>query len=387
MDSIITDIELSLLTDKKQAEQIVVGKIYLVSITECWYRVRVDKNDYAKNRCHCFFIDVGDEDWFAMDEIFVCDPKFQKFPAQAICFSLIGLEDFAGNPHAAHQIDEMLANKVLIGEILTKSDDYIAQDKSNDLQAKIQIELYDTSSQDDVRLNPLILDKICENTVEPVLDRKKMNLVYISHVSDNGDIYCLLQQSRNSLHYINKVIHQLTETGSTCEKFRNSSAVNVKNRNIAQGLYLIYDKNDKQWYRAAVSWDKSGSKPTELCKCVDYGFEKMIELENIYRLDMLSAALHKYPLQAIGVKLNDIDKFDESVIKRLRGLLLPNAMTPNTFIQSEANTIVIIVEGSNMPLVNIFKRMAPSNILYRINDTIRLEQELEKYVLICFHLI
>lgn len=97
MDSIITDIELSLLTDKKQAQNIIPGHIYLVSITECWYRVRVDAVDHSKRRCHCFFIDVGDADWFSVEQIYVCDPKFQRFPAQAICFSLFGLEDFAGN--------------------------------------------------------------------------------------------------------------------------------------------------------------------------------------------------------------------------------------------------------------------------------------------------
>lgn len=380
MDSLITDIELSLLTDKKQANHIVEGGIYLVSITECWYRVRVDNNDHVKKCCHCFFIDVGDADWFPMDEIYMCDPKFQRFPAQAVCFSLYGLEDFAGNPNAAHQIDEMIANKVLIGEILTQSVDYVAMEKSNDLQAKIQMELYDTSSQDDVRLNPMILNKICENTMEPQLDRKKMNVVFITHVNDNAEIYCHLQQGRNSLHYINKVIHQLTQTGMECEKFRMASAAHANNRGDIQSLYLILDKAEQQWYRATVQWDRNANKSNqmEICKCVDYGYEKSVEWANIYRLDVLSAALNKYPGQAIAMKLHDIHKVNMSVVGRLRGLLLPNTISANTMVQSDASTIVIVVEGSLMPSVNMFKRMLPNNILYRINDTIILEQELEK---------
>lgn len=270
----------------------------------------------------------------------------------------------------------MLANKVLIGEVLTKADDYARQDKSNDLDAKILIDLFDTSSLEDIRLQPLILNKICESISEPQLDRdrRKMNLVYISHVSDSGIIYCHLQSSRDSLHYINKVIHQLTATGSTSDKFRAAA----KNNGTNEGLYLVFDKIENRWYRATIMLNKIGkrSPQTEMVRCVDYGFELAIEMENIFVMETLSAALNKYPPQAIGMRLHEVHHYNESVIARLRGLLLPNGFTPNA--SPDGNAIVVVIESTNIPVVNIYKRLAPDNILYRVNDTIQMEQELEK---------
>lgn len=378
MDSVITDIEMSLLTDKKLAEKLIVGKIYLVNLTGIGSRVRVEKSDSATKKCLCFLIDSGDEEWINMDEIYTCDPKFQELPAQAICFSLSGLEDFAEIEHAKQDLHDMLANKVLIGEIHTKSEEYIAQVKSKDLEPKIQTILYDTSSQDDVQLNPLILDKICEKMVVPQLQRGKLNHVYASHVSDNGDIYCHLYNNRSSLHFINKVIHQLT--GMECDGFRSSSLVaSPQNRGVV-GLLLIYDSKDKKWFRATIVPGGSDNGKTELCKCVDYGFYRNVELANIYRLDMLSTALNNYPPQAVLMKLYKIDHFNSSVIARLRGLLLPNALPPNAIVPNELvhSTLVQVqvVEGNN--IAKIYKRMSPNNMLCSINDTIQMEQDLEK---------
>lgn len=376
MDLIITDIEMSLLTNKQLATTISIGKYYLVSISECWYRVRIEKTNGTNNSALCFFIDVGDREWFSYDNIYHCDDKFLKFPAQAVCFSLVGLEDFGENPDVKQHLDEHLAGKILIGEILTKSEEYIAQEKSKELEAKIQIVLYDTSSDDDVQLNSLILENICESSTPPKLERIKCNEVYISYISDNGDTYCHLKKSRSGLHYISKLIHQLTESGLDYEQYR-LSATSTSPSSTTKNLYLIHDKDDNKWYRASIlsptdhhhkDTVNDGMK-TKLCKCVDYGMIKCVESNNIYRLDLLSTALNKYPPQAILTKLNDIADFNKTVVARLRGLLNPNSLV-----------IAEVIGSSVIPVVNIFKRLEPNKILCKINDTIRMEQELEKYL-------
>lgn len=363
MDSLLTDIELALFSNKKAAETIHIGKIYLVMISECWYRVRIERKNMEQKRVCCFFIDVGDEDWYSVDEIYECHSDFVRFPAQAICFTLLGLEDFAENPNARQQVDDHLAGKSLIAEILTKQDDYVAKVKSNDLEAKIQTILYDTSSDEDVQLNPLISEKICQTTEAPQLQRLKINHVNISHITDTGDIYCQLANSKSSLQYINKLIHQLTDGSFDFTKYRYVAS-DVEG-NVMARLYLIYDKGEDKWYRAAIL--PMNMPTTERCICIDYGMAKTIDREHIFRLDLLSAALSLYPKQAILVRLNEISSYNENVIARLRGLLNPTS-----------TVMAQVVSGNSIPLVNIYKRLETTKVLCKINDTIRMEQELEK---------
>lgn len=372
MESLLTDIELDLFTSRKVADSLKVGTIYLVLIAECYHRVRIEKIDLAENQALCFYIDIGDQEWFPCKGIYECDNKFIEFPAQAICFSLVGLEDFAENPNAKQHVEECLANKSLIAAILTKENEYTSQMKSTDMDAKIQIILYDTSSEEDVQLNPLILEKICEKTVAPQLERSKFNPAYISHVSDSGDIYCQLQSSRSSLHYISKLIHQLTDGDLELKQYRY---VPKDVPSPTHNLYLIFDETEKKWYRAAIlpiGSKNERNKPStdrkhEQCKCVDYGMVFEVLHENIYRLDLLSAALSKYPAQAILIRLHDVNNYNENVVARLRGLLNPTAPV-----------IVQIASAGPIPYVNIHKRLEQMNILCNINDHIRMEQELEK---------
>lgn len=160
LDSLLTAIESDFFIRKQVANQILIGKIYLVLVSECWYRVRIERRDAAQNRALCFFIDAGDVDWFPINKIYHCDLKFVNFPAQAICLRLSGLEDFAENPNAKQNVDKYLAGKSLTAEILTKSDEYQLEVDSGDLGPKIRTILYDTSSDEDIHLNSLISKKI-----------------------------------------------------------------------------------------------------------------------------------------------------------------------------------------------------------------------------------
>lgn len=365
MDTLLTDIELELFSNKQVAETIEMEKIYLVMISECWYRARIEKKDLTQKRVLCFFIDVGDDDWYPFDQIYVCDPKFVRFPPQAICLTLFGLEDFAENPNARQQVEDHLAGKSLIAEVMTTQDEYVAKDRSNDLEAKIQTILYDTSSDEDIQLNKLISEKICEKTDAPQLQRfMKFNHIYISYITDAGDVYCHLYNSKSSLQYINKLIHQLTDGTFDYTQYRYVDS--DMGGNLMQNLYLIYDKSEHKWYRAAILPTNSIAS-TEQCKCIDYGMTKTIEREHIYRLDLLSAALNMYPAQAILMRLNEITSYNENVIARLRGLLNSTSMV-----------MAQVVNSGTIPLVNIYKRLESTKVLCKINDTIRMEQELEK---------
>lgn len=368
LDSILDDIETELVSGgaKTICTNVAVGKYCYITNPDC-YRVRIEKIDEVRKVALCFLIDYGDEEWWPLDAIYEGDAKLFELPSQAIRFSLFNLEDFAENPHAKQEVDEYLAGKTLIAEVKSTQTEYLAQCESS-VDAKIKAVFYDTSSDEDVHLNKVILEKICEKVEPPQLQRSKWNPVHVSHISDSGDIYVQLYSDKgNTVHNIKQLIHRLTQNGINKQFARLNAKVTTTNDFTPSELYLIQDTSDLKWHRAAILPKKTGDDSCELCKYVDYGMTKLVARENIYRLDLLSAALSKYPQQAIHVRLNDVTNYNARIVARLRGLLC-----------SGSPVLAQIVSLSSMiPMVNICKRLE-NNILCKINDTIRMEQEIER---------
>lgn len=214
MDSVLDDIETELISggSKTVCTKISVGKYCYITNPDC-YRVRIEKIDESRKVALCFLIDYGDEEWWSLDQIYEGDAKLFQLPCQAIRFSLFNLEDFAENPHAKQEVDEYLAGKTLIAEVKTTQAEYVAQCESS-VDAKIKAIFYDTSSDEDVQLNKVILQKICEKVEPPQLQRSKWNPVHVSHISENGDMYVQLHSDKvNTVHNIKQLIHRLTQNG------------------------------------------------------------------------------------------------------------------------------------------------------------------------------
>ena len=203
MDSLITDIEMSMMTNQASAKKDVaaaVGEYYLVSISDCWFRVRVVEINYETNQCQCFFIDIGDSEQLALDQLYRCEPQYLDLPAQAICFTLEGLEDFSENPTAKHILGQRINHRVLIGMILSKREEYEQAEQRDGIgSSSLKVVLYDTSSAEDEVVNPILLQQICKSMPVPELNRKSVNYVSITYVDDQGDVYC---QKDGAMNYI-----------------------------------------------------------------------------------------------------------------------------------------------------------------------------------------
>lgn len=355
---------------KTVCPNLAVGKYGFITNPDC-YRVRIEKMDLNRKMALCFLLDYGDEEWWSLDQIYEGYANLFELPAQAIRFSLFNLEDFAENPHAKQEVDEYLAGKTLIAEVKSTQTEYWAQCQSS-VDAKIKAVFYDTSSDEDVQLNKVILEKICENVEPPQLQRSKWNPVCVSYISDDGDIYMQLYNDKgNTVHNIKQLIHRLTQNGIS-KQFTRTSGKLSGGDSTANELYLIQDATDLKWYRAVILPKRNfnaaaADASMELCKYVDYGMTMAVPRENIYRLDLLSAALSKYPHQAIHVRLNDVTNYNAKIVARLRGLLCAGVPV----LAQIANVTAMI------PMVNICKRLE-NNILCKINDTIRMEQEIER---------
>lgn len=177
--------ELDLLKNKQIPKTFNVGHIYLVLVNECAYRVRVDKVDDERQQCLCFGIvsdqkkkrsirklkfdrkrklisqDEGDQQWYEMKDMYVCQNKFLKLAPQAIRLALHGMEDFADNAFANQHLEETLLNTPpLIAQIFTKKSEFIELVESSDSEPVVRVVLYDTSTPDDINLNALMVEKI-----------------------------------------------------------------------------------------------------------------------------------------------------------------------------------------------------------------------------------
>lgn len=363
LDSIMTDVDLSMLTTKTRPTSILCGQIYLVSMSECWHRVRVENMNKSDGKCLCFFIDFGDEEWLPMDQLFVCEPRFLKLPPQAVPLSLYGLEDFAENPNAKIHLDSMLIGKTLIAEILTKKETFEAlNDADVEFSSRIQVVLYDTSSNEDVNLNPLLLTKICDDTPPPELRRTGATNVTVTHVNNNGEIF--VQVKSIGLSYIQKLISQLVES-----KFKEEEhQVVLADLKKPDSLFFIQDQDDMKWYRGALVTDDNGKIEGNRYNMfyVDYGRTKMTNISRIFRLESLSVALSKFPRQAIKVKLHNLPPISETTVARIRGLLPP-----------ESPAIAKVAAHGLVPQVVIYTRFDTKELLVNVNEVIRIEYELE----------
>lgn len=243
-----------------------------------------------------------------MNEMYVCQNKFLKLAPQAIRFALHGLEEFNENKFAGKHLEEILMNTPpLVGQIFTKEEEFSYMEESEELEAVIQVVLYDTSTEDDINLHPVIVEKICADIPVPELLHARMTSVIVSHIADNGDIFCQLQDN-GGLHYVNKLIHKLT-----------NPVVNNRPQTLAvtnKSMFLVFDEEAHKWCRGKVI---NEGKEEKTMFFVDYGKTKIVPLSKMYRLESSNQALLTFPPQAIQVKLSGFSEFPQHLVPTLRG--------------------------------------------------------------------
>lgn len=170
---------------------------------------------------------------------------------------------------------------------------------------------------------------------------------------------------------IQKLITNLTKSNVLEGKYRGLYESKVSA--TQQQLYLVQDEIDGKWYRAELDGEESG--PYCRMLYVDVGCRRRTNVSNIYRLELLSLALSRYPPQALRMRMFNLPECSEqSVVARLRALLKP-AM--------RAMAKVCAMAPGSVPLVKIFVYVSDgsgdtgNNILVCVNDSIRDEKEFE----------
>jgi hypothetical protein len=84
--------------------------------------------------------------------------RFVELPAQAVVFSLSGIEILAGYPYIKRHLERQLKSKTYCVEIISSKKQY-----DSDIQPPIKIVIYDKSSNIKVNLNSVILNAVCQD--------------------------------------------------------------------------------------------------------------------------------------------------------------------------------------------------------------------------------
>ena len=334
-----------------------IGNYYVVFEDSSWHRVRCIDYDSATGIANVSFIDHGDADSFHHSKLHVLEKQFCVLPAQGlrVCFS--GLEDFSDSDSIQTEIEKLIFDRALYFEIVNR-------DEKDEDGPFITGVFYDTHGENDINLNSelskLILQQI---VVAPIFDvAGQVSEVFISHVEEDGDVFVQVQSE--SMKILVNLLNRLISTGLNDQEVKNCAVTTV---DVSKTYFVCVNNN---WYRGKIATSPDNTYNQLSAFLIDFGKTVITTKENLLSLERLSEILAKFPAQALKVHLHNIDKsmFNEAMIARLTEL------AP----KGEPLLVKVVSPGNKVPVVELFKRIQPSNMLVSINHTLTLEEELAR---------
>lgn len=334
-----------------------VGTVYLLNNDIGWFRVRCQEVDAEGRQMLGFYVDQGNEEWLDVNTVFVCDKEFLSVPEQAVLFSLFGMDAMEGNPYAKPILERQLMERAFVAELVTREEEY-------EEETKIKVVLYDTSGADDVNLVEQLHERICEAGRPPQLNAVAPTQVKVTYVSDRGDVIC--QVPNTGFEYVQRLVQTVVQKEDSMIHCRGLK------ENLASGdaatRYLVFDRENDSWYRAVLKVRHPQTARHQMY-CLDFGHQVQVAEADIYHLEPLCKALSRFPAMALRLELYDIPKMNARIISRIRDLLE---------LQSMGMVKVLFGAGlDGIPRVNFYKRFDSNHLIVCINDTLRLEHDLE----------
>ncbi|XP_078039259.1 tudor domain-containing protein 7A-like [Augochlora pura] len=331
-----------------------VGNYYVVFDDDYWHRVRCIEYNALTEMATVFFIDLGGEDTFHANRLQALDKTFCVLPAQALRLSLYGFEDFSECDSILGQIEKCLIGyPSLFVEVISRD-----KDKNGPYTTVV---FQDTHGPDDVNLNIELSKQIVQQTSAA----SKLNIggqlseVLISHIEKDGNVF--VQVKSESMKILVRLLHRLVSTGLNAEEIENCKVTEIDENKT----YFVSVNNN--WYRGRIVNHFRDQLKAYL---IDFGKTVSTYKNNLLSLEKLSDMLAKYPAQALKVHLHNIDSsmFNEKMIAKLKEL------APS----GDPLLVKVVSSKNNVPVVELFKRIQPSNMLVSINNTLALEDELTR---------
>lgn len=318
-----------------------------------------------KNTALCFFLDIGNEKWLNSEDLIDYDEGGQlRVPPLAFCLKLNGLNAFSINENAQllSWMSNYLVDKVILASMSTTRDDYQNAIREFD-DAAICATLYDTTANRmEIRnLNNAICEKVCQSLQPPELTANQFNRVEVQNVSGTGIVYCHNSSSKAGMNTIDTAIKDINGLTNMFLTLPSRDEVEMHSGKKV----LVLDSCHNRVCRAVIA-DQNfrsaiGATLTKIkCTLVDYGRIDSIPFNKIFTSTLL---LEKYPYQAIGVELANIDNVSGDILKQIHSLLKPGDIvfmeverTPQQTIYTQVQVYKIVESAKTFGLVNEFLR-------------------------------
>ena len=92
-----------------------MGGVYAAQAASEWHRVRLE--EVAEEDCLCMFLDHGDTDRVAKQDLRQLQPEFLLLPPQALTVEVAGLEDFQDRVAVLPTVNQLLLGKSLVARV------------------------------------------------------------------------------------------------------------------------------------------------------------------------------------------------------------------------------------------------------------------------------
>ena len=275
------------------------------TLDEGWYRAIVRDVNTAENCAKVFYIDYGNNETVETERLRELKPEFLRLPAQAVSFSLHGVDiNRQWSSAEVTRLEGLLLNKVLELSVIEKDD-------SNGSPV---VKLVDKMAEDKDIVQLL---NLTDGQVENLAGYKHLHLkagskmlVQITYGNSPVDFYC------QKLDQGDKFDQLLSDVNDYCE---SGTAVLVTMPTVGAAVLAQYDL-DSVWYRGEII-----EVSAETCKVlfVDYGNVEVINNQKIFAmlahfLDLPAQAIH-CSLQGVSpnVTQEQVDAFESLVQQSL----------------------------------------------------------------------
>ena len=275
-----------------------VGDICLAKyVDEMWYRGKVLGVD--GNGCKVFFVDYGNTDFVATNNILPSHDKFLTLPPQAYECELANVKPVGGSwsTELFGKLEELIIEQTFVAQAVSL--------KSNNV---IVLSLFKDSLMTKLAVKPLISAGYLERTdVENAysqrsrpsrtykyleLDNFSFEDVHISYCENLSKFCCLLLKNSTALQ---KLMYELDQT------YQDASEDDYQLKSCCQDnpCCAKYSEDD-MWYRAVITSESPLPSGEINVKFVDYGNSENVHISNLLELDDRFLDL---PMQALECTL------------------------------------------------------------------------------------
>lgn len=279
------------------AKKIHIGRYFLTKYLDDGrsriLRIQVLDIDEMDRRALCLSIDFGMEEWLNYDQIYEADPALLDIAAQAIRFSLAEMDGFDEKEIETEAI-ELLSNKILIAKIKLSEEEYTCNGQHS--VQKIRAIFYEDCNGMKINLNQEIA-MTTKHFKSFKLDDDSLVKVMVTNITDSGIMYGQLFDD-NAIPCINRLIGQTTK-----------SRIDPKHRTnkcSSYDTYLVFDEDYNDWFRATLlAPDNQLSmfqSYVQRFNYIDYGVQRSILKNNVYKLKDLNGILAAIPPQAVSFR-------------------------------------------------------------------------------------